>query len=110
MATGVLFRYGAVPGAVTFAAVVLALTSALSGRLWWYVSSPGRDLATVDAEDRRRGVLRTVLVVVVYLLAIPIAYAVPPHAVAYTPLVWFLLAVVDAASAWLSQRLPGSAA
>ena len=106
VATGVLFRYGAVPGAVTFAAVVLALTSALSGRLGWYVSSPVRDLATVDAEDRRRGLLRTVLVVVVYLLAIPIAYAVPPRAVAYAPLVWFLLAVVDRASAWLTARLP----
>jgi hypothetical protein len=64
----------------------------------------------VDAEERRRGVVRTVLVVVVYLLAIPIAYAVPPRAVAYAPLVWFLLAVVDAASARLSPRLGGRAA
>ena len=81
VATGVLFRYGAVPGAVTFAAAVLALTSVLSGRLWWYVSSPARDLASVDADDRRRGIVRTVLTVVVYLLAIPIVYAVPPGGV-----------------------------
>lgn len=110
VATGVLFRFGAVPGAIAFAAVVLALTSALSGRVWWYVSSPERDLATVDPDERRRGMVRTVLVVVTYLLAIPIAYAVPPSAVAYTPLVWFLLAVVDAASAWLSARLRPSPA
>jgi uncharacterized membrane protein len=110
VATGVLFRYGAEPGAVTFAAVVLALTSALSGRVWWYVSSPARDLATVDGDERRRGLVRTVLVVLTYLLAVPIAYAVPPRAVAYTPLVWFLLAVVDSAAVRLSRRMRPSAA
>ena len=97
------------PGAVTFAAVVLALTSALSGSVWLYVSSPARDLATVHADDRRRGIVRTVLVVVVYLLAIPVVYAVPPRGVPYVPLVWFLLSVVDRASVWLSAKLQPSA-
>lgn len=104
VATGVLFRFGDVPGAVTFAALVLAVTSALSGRLWWYVSSPARGLADVGGDDRRRGALRMLLVVVVYLLAIPLAYAVPRGAVGYTPFVWLLLAAVDPATDWVDAR------
>jgi uncharacterized membrane protein len=95
VATGVLFRFGDVPGAVTLASVVLAVTAALSARLWWYMSSPERGLADVDPDDRRRTMLRSLLVVVVYLLAIPLAYSVPEEAVALTPLVWLVLAAVD---------------
>src|SRR5689334_17505924 len=40
VATGVLFRFGGVPHAVAFAALVLAATAALSLRLWRYVSDP----------------------------------------------------------------------
>jgi uncharacterized membrane protein len=93
--TGVLFRFGDVPGAVTFAAVVLALTGALSGRLWWYVSSPKRNLMEVDAGQRRTVMIRTALVVIAYLLAIPIAYLLPEGDAGYAPLVWLFLIVVD---------------
>ena len=103
VATGVLFRFGDRPGAVAFAAAVLAVTGATSARLWWYVSSPRRPLAEVDEDTRRETMVRMILVVVVYLLAIPAAYLVPRGAVAYVPLVWFVLVVVDP----LAHRLYG---
>jgi uncharacterized membrane protein len=105
VATGVLFRYGAVPGAVAFGAVVLAVTTALSARLWWHVSDPARGLADVDPDVRRETGLRMVLVVVIYLLAVPIAYLVPRDLVAATPAVWLLLAGIDRVSALLYRLL-----
>jgi uncharacterized membrane protein len=108
VATGVLFRFGDVPGAVTLAAAVLAVTAALSARLWWYMSSPGRGLAHIHLDERQRVLLRSILVVVVYLLAIPLAYAVPAGAVALTPLVWLVLVAVDPLTArlyaWFARR------
>lgn len=110
VATGVVFRFGDVPAAVTFASVVLAVTAALSARLWWYLSSPDRRLAHVAPDDRRRTMLRSVLVVVVYLLAVPIAYALPAGAVGLAPLAWLVLAVVDPITGWLDARLGRRAA
>jgi uncharacterized membrane protein len=101
VATGVLFRFGDVPGAVTLAAVVLAVTAALSARLWWYMSSPRRGLAHIGVDERRRVLVRSLLVVVVYLLAIPVAYAVPPGLAYIAPLVWLVLAAVDPLAARL---------
>jgi hypothetical protein len=107
-ATGILFRFGDVPGAVTLAAVVLAVTTALSARLWWYMSSPERGLADVGRDDCHRSMLRSVLVSVVYLLAIPLGYAVPAGAVALSPLVWLVLVAVDPLTArlydWFGRR------
>jgi hypothetical protein len=54
-----------------------------------------RGLADVDRDDRHRTMLRSVLVSVVYLLAIPLSYAVPAGAVALSPLVWLVLVAVD---------------
>jgi hypothetical protein len=92
---------------VTLAAVVLAVTSALSARLWWYMSSPERGLADVDRDDRHRTMLRSVLVSAV-VLAIPLAYAVPAGAVALSPLVWLVLVAVDPLTArlydWFGRR------
>src|SRR4051812_47672710 len=51
VATGVLFRYGGVPGAVTFASLVLAATAALSMRVWRYVSDPARALAGLSPRE-----------------------------------------------------------
>lgn len=107
--TGVLFRFGDVAGAVTLAALVLAVTAALSARLWWYISSPERDLADVDEDDRRRMMIRSGLVVVAYLLAIPIAYLLPPGDAAYAALVWLVLAFVDRLAGRLHQWLAGRA-
>ena len=95
VATGVIFRFGDVPAAVTFAAVVLAVTAALSARLWWYLSSPQRPLADVDEDTRHETMIRSVLVVAVYLLAVPVAYLLPRSAVGLAPLVWLVLAGVD---------------
>src|SRR4051794_1595018 len=95
VATGVLFRFGHVPAAITFAALVLAVTGALSARLWWYISSPQRPLADVDEDTRHETMIRSILVVVVYLLAVPAAYVVPRDAVGLVPLVWLVLAAVD---------------
>jgi uncharacterized membrane protein len=104
VATGVLFRFGDVPAAVAFAAVVLAVTAALSARLWWYLSSPERGLAHIGRDDRHRIMLRSMIVVVVYLLALPLAYALPPRLVAYTPLVWLVLVAIDPLTARLYDR------
>jgi hypothetical protein len=54
--------------------------------------------------------LRSVLVVVVYLLAVPIAYALPAGAVGLAPLAWLVLAVVDPITGWLYARLRRRAA
>jgi uncharacterized membrane protein len=105
VATGVLFRYSDVPGAVTFAAVVLALTGALAGRLWWYASSPKRDLMEVEARDRHVMMLRMVLVVVTYLLAIPLAYLLPADHAGLAPLPWLLLIVLDPLTTRLHRLL-----
>jgi uncharacterized membrane protein len=105
VATGVLFRYGDVPGAVAFAALVLAVTSALSARLWWYVSAPQRGLAEVDPDTRWRTMLRTVLVIGVYLLAVPVGYLLPSGWVSYTPVVWLLIGAVDPVVVRLHRRL-----
>jgi uncharacterized membrane protein len=106
VATGVLFRYGDVPAAVTFAAVVLAVTGVLAGRLWWYASSPKRDLMEVDSEDRRTMMLRMVLVVLAYLLAIPLAYLLPADQVGYAPLAWLPLIVIDPLATRLYRLRP----
>jgi uncharacterized membrane protein len=98
VATGVIFRFGDVPAAITFAALVLAVTAALSARLWWYLSSPRRGLADVDEDTRHETMIRSILVVVVYLLAVPGAYLVPPGAAGAVPFVWLVLAAVDPVS------------
>jgi hypothetical protein len=67
-----------------------------------------RGLADVDRDDRHRTMLRSVLVSVVYLLAIPLAYAVPAGAVALSPLVWLVLVALDPLTArlydWFGRR------
>jgi uncharacterized membrane protein len=105
VATGVIFRFGDVPAAVTFAALVLAGTGALSARLWWYLSAPRRHLADVDENTRHETMIRSVLVVGVYLLAVPIAYLLPRDAVGLAPLVWLVLAAVDPAAHRLHRLL-----
>jgi hypothetical protein len=60
--------------------------------------------ADVGRDDRRRTMLRSLLVVAVYLLAVPLAYALPEGAVALTPLVWLVLVVVDPPAARLYHR------
>lgn len=101
VATGVLFRFGDVPGAVAFASLALAAAGALGARLWWYMSSPDHGLSDVDPDERRQVMLRSVIVVVIYVLTVPIAYALPEGNAGSAALVWLLLAVVDP----LAQRL-----
>ena len=105
VATGVLFRFGNLPEAITFATLVLAGTGALSARLWWYLSAPTRGLAEIPPAEREETMLRSVLVVVVYLLAIPVAYALPGDQAALAPFVWFLFAGIDRAASGLYGRL-----
>lgn len=107
VATGVLFDFGDVPAAVVFASLVLAVTTGLAARVWWYVSSPDRHLADVTAPDRRHELVRFGLVLVVYLLAVPLAYALPHGDAGYAPLVWLLLAFVDPAATRLGHRRAG---
>jgi uncharacterized membrane protein len=101
VATNVLFDDGGEPQAVTFAAAVLAFTTLASGRLWWYVSAPTRDLADVDPLERVAGLCRTGVSTVVYLLAIPVAFVLPDSS--YAPMVWFLLLVGDPAADRLAR-------
>jgi uncharacterized membrane protein len=105
VATSVLFRFGGVPWAVAFAAGVLALTAALSARLWWYLSSPARDLADVPRGERDATLVRQVLVVVAYALAAPLAFVLPDGRTGYATLVWALLAVVDPVTARVHPAL-----
>lgn len=92
--TSVLFRFANAPGAIAFSAGLLAVTALLSLRLWWYISDPNRDLMDVTPQDRQRTVARSVYAVVVYLLAIPVAFLLPAVSdltSAWAPLVWLLL-------------------
>jgi uncharacterized membrane protein len=95
VATAVLFRFGAVPHAVTFASVLLAVTTLLSARLWWYVSDPARPLSDVAPETRTGTMLRLLFTTIVFLLAIPIAYLLPQSETdsrtAWATLIWLLL-------------------
>lgn len=105
VATGVLFRFGSAPGAVSFGAAVLAATGALSARVWWYASSPQRDLMDVGADERRLTMIRNMLVVVTFLTAIPVAYLLPPGKAGYATWIWFMLIVVDRVTAWLHRLI-----
>ncbi|HST82768.1 MAG TPA: TMEM175 family protein [Kineosporiaceae bacterium] len=95
VATAVLFRFGDVPHAVTFASVLLAVTTLLSARLWWYVSDPARHLSETTAEVRNATMLQLLFTTIVFLLAIPIAYLLPQSETdsraAWATLTWLLL-------------------
>ena len=73
----------------------MAAEAALSLRLWRYVSDPARQLADIPADDRREITIRMALVVVVYLLAVPIAYLLPEDLVPITPFIWMTMIAVD---------------
>ena len=89
IAMSTLIRYGNVPLAVAFAAGLLALTTLLELRLWLHISSPKRDLADVDPDERRETTARILYSLVLYLLVIPLAYALPSPA--YSMLLWAVL-------------------
>lgn len=107
VATAVLVRFGGVPAAVTFAALLLAGTSLLSGRLWWYLSDPVRHLSDNDPATRLPVLLQTLWSSGVYLLAIPIAHLLGSvgdgEHVGYATLIWLLL-IVDGRFARLTAR------
>lgn len=108
VATSVLFRFGSIPQAVTFAAVLLSATSLMSARLWWYLSRPDRNLSADDPATRLPVLLRALWTSGVFLLAVPVAYLLPhvngqDHAGKAT-LVWLLL-LLDSPVARLVLRL-----
>lgn len=105
VATSVLFQFGSLPAAVTFASVVLAGTAALSARLWWYLSSPTRDLADVDQDEREVAMVRLILITSAYLLTIPVAYALPANRVGWAPIIWVVFTVIDQVAVALHSRL-----
>lgn len=105
VATSVLFRFGNLPEAVAFAALVLAGTAVLSARLWWYLTSPERGLSGVDRDEREEGMIRLGLITVAYLLAIPVAYLLPAGQAAYAPLTWVAFIGIDPAARVLQGRL-----
>lgn len=102
VATTLLFRFGDSPRAVTCAAVLLAVTSELSARLWWYISDPERDLLDIDRAGRRRMLWKLAYNTAILLLAIPVAYLLPQVSdlqSAWAPVVWLLLPV----DGWVSK-------
>lgn len=108
VAAAVLFRFGAVPHAVTFASVLLAVTALFSARLWWYVSDPARKLSEVTPEARTATMMRLLFTAIVFLLAIPIAYLLPQSETdsraAWAALTWVLL-IVDVQFSGSATRL-----
>ena len=107
VATSVLFQFGKLPVAVTFASVVLAGTALLSARLWWYLSRPERGLADVDPDDRQETMIRLMLITAAYLLAVPVAYVLPEGKQGWAPIVWVLFMVIDRISHFLHLRIKG---
>ena len=96
VAATVLFRFADTPQAVTLAAGLLAVTSLLAARLWWYVSDPHRDLLDVEPCERGEVLFRSVFNTGVFLLAIPVAYLLPQvsdQSSSWALLVWLLLPV-----------------
>jgi hypothetical protein len=110
----VLFRFGSAPQAVAFVSLLLSLTSLLGARLWWYLSDPNRQLSDVDPSTRLPVLLPSLWNSGVFLLAIPVAYALQPlrsgsdSLVAYSLLTWLLLAF-DGVFVGLVLRLRGQA-
>lgn len=105
VATGVLFTFGAYRGAVTFAACVLTVAALLGARLWWYMSSPKHGLMDIDPDDRRHMMVRSVLVAVIYALAVPVAWLLPDGKAWGATFAWFLLALVDPLGDRLNRAL-----
>jgi uncharacterized membrane protein len=94
VATAVLFRFGSVPQAITFAALLLAATTLASARLWWYLSDPKRGLSRNPPEARLPRLVSQLFSAAVFLLAIPVAYllaSVSDDHIAYAMLIWLLL-------------------
>jgi uncharacterized membrane protein len=104
VATSLLVRFGSTPEAVSVAAGLLAVTSLLSARIWWYISDPARDLSDendpVTRLDRLLGSLWNALV---FVAAIPLAHLLPhagwlPHrfqSSAWATLIWITLLLDD---------------
>lgn len=91
VAIGLLVHDGGFPEAVTIASALLALTSLASA--WTFAAALRPGLATVTADVRRRVLLRGVVTAVVFALAIPVAYLLPPSRSGSAPYVWLLLLV-----------------
>jgi uncharacterized membrane protein len=91
--TPLLFRFGNAPQAVAFASVLLAATSLLSARLWWYLSDPERRLSDVDPDTRLSTLVRPLFNTGIFLLAVPTAFVLTNTDArsGYSPLVWLLL-------------------
>ena len=95
VATAVLFRFGSVPAAVSFASLLLAATSLLFARVTWYLTDPKRQLSDSDPKRRLPNLLGSLWNTSIFLLAIPAAYLLPSRPnhshVAYAMLLWLLL-------------------
>jgi uncharacterized membrane protein len=89
VATTLLFRFGSAPEAVSFASVLLAVTSLLSARLGRYLADPSRGLSQVEPRTRARILLNSLYNSGIFLLAVPVAYLIPDSS--FAPLVWLLL-------------------
>jgi uncharacterized membrane protein len=90
--TRLLSRPGGTPHAapVIFYAACSAAAGLAEGAVWWYATRPGSGLADPSAAAvRLHFALRIARVPVVFLISIPIAFAIPR----YAPYVWLLIPV-----------------
>jgi uncharacterized membrane protein len=99
----VLGTYSATTTAVVFYAGTMVLTGTLSGTTWEYALRRGLDDGRASVEARREALLRSAMLVAVFLASIPVAFADAGAA----QLRWLLLLVQRPFARRLSRSAPG---
>ena len=99
----VLGTYSATTTAVVFYAGTMVLTGTLSGTTWEYALRRGLDDGRASVEARREALLRSAILVAVFLASIPVAFIDAGAA----QLMWLLLLVQRPFARRLSRAAPG---
>ena len=99
----VLGTYSATTTAVVFYAGTMVLTGTLSGTTWEYALRRGLDDGRASVEARREALLRSAILVAVFLASIPVAFIDAGVA----QLMWLLLLVQRPFARRLSRAAPG---
>lgn len=88
--TALLGHYGSRTwGTVPYAVSMIVLELLLSG-MWWYVRRARLQDDDADPDEARQAIVRSLMLLVVFAVSIPVAVIRPSSA----PLVWILVAVV----------------
>ncbi|MFC4951119.1 TMEM175 family protein [Pseudonocardia sp. GCM10023141] len=108
IAMSLVISWGQFPEAVALTSALLAATSLLSSRLYAHVLKP--EFADIDAVTRRRIVVEPLLSTAIYLVTIPLTYAVYlllHQSAAWAALLWVLFFVTGRIAGSIARRSVG---